>query len=259
MGDLLTDDRLDDVRSGDVHVGTLLHHKDPVGKGRGIDGAAGGGSHDGGDLGDVPRADGVAVEDAAVAVQGRDAFLDPGAARIVHGHEGLPGVQGHVHDLPDLLGVHLAQAPAGAGEVLGRRKDGPAVHLAETDDDTVGVDLLLVQAEEGGTVLHEQLHLLKCPLVIKHRQTFPGRKLAEFMLLGDHLFAAHGLQGFPAGLEYTDLFFRHSFSLFFRHKPTLSLSPDFILVRDVHGIRFDLDRRGLLMYRSLPQGFLWDC
>jgi len=139
MGDFLADNRLDDVGAGDVHVGALLHHEHPVGEGRGIDGAARRGSHDGGDLGDVSRADGVAVEDAAVAVQGRDAFLDPGAAGIVQGHEGFPRIQGHIHDLPDLLGVHLAEAPPGAGEVLGRRIDGPAVDLAETDNDAVGV------------------------------------------------------------------------------------------------------------------------
>ena len=65
--DLLAGDALDDVRAGDEHVRGVLHHEDEVRHGRRIDRAAGGGAHDGRNLGNDPGSDGVAIEDLAVA------------------------------------------------------------------------------------------------------------------------------------------------------------------------------------------------
>ena len=109
--DLLAGDALDDVRAGDEHVGGVLHHEDEVGHGRRVDRAAGGGAHDGRDLGDDAGGDGVPIEDLAVAAESESTpFLDAGPAGVVEAHERHPGLQGQVHDLADLLGVHLAQA-----------------------------------------------------------------------------------------------------------------------------------------------------
>ena len=194
VGHFLADDRLDDIGARDVHVALALDHEDPVGERRRIDGASRRGAHDGRDLGDVARADRVAVEDPAVTFQGGHAFLDAGAAGVVHCDEGLLGVLGHVHDLPDLAGVHLAEAPAGAGEVLGGGEDGAPVHVAEAADDGVGVDLLVAEAEEGGALLDEELHFLERSRVVELQKPLTGRHLARFVLLLDGGIAALGHQ-----------------------------------------------------------------
>jgi len=44
--DVLTSDRLDDLRSGDKHLANLLYHENKIGKGRRIDSATGAGTQD---------------------------------------------------------------------------------------------------------------------------------------------------------------------------------------------------------------------
>ncbi len=192
VGHFLPDDRLDDVGTGDVHVAAFLDHEDPVGEGGGIDGPSRRGSHDGRYLGDEARCGCIPVENAAVTVQGRHAFLDPGPAGIVQGDEGLPGIDGHVHDLPDLLGVHFTEAPARAGEVLGGGVHGPPVDLSEAGDDAVGLDFLVTETEKGRPGLDEKLDFLKGSRIEEAIQSFPGGEFSQGVLLFDHLFPAHG-------------------------------------------------------------------
>jgi len=210
VGDLLADDGLDDVGARDVHVARALDHEDPVRQSRRVDGASRRGAHDGRDLGDVARADRVAVEDPAVALQGGHALLDAGAAGVVERDEGLLGVLGHVHDLPDLAGVHLAEAAAGAREVLGGGEDGAPVDVAEAADDGVGVDLLVGEPEQGGSLLDEELHFLERARVIELQQALAGRHLARFVLLLDGGLSAlfHELLAFR--FECLDSVFRQS-------------------------------------------------
>ena len=188
---LLADDRFDDFGAGDVHVAALLDHEDPVRQGRGVNGTARGGAHDGGDLRDVAGSDRVPIKDAAVTLQGRHAFLDPCAAGVVQRNERLPGAERHIHDLPDLLGMHLSKAPAGAGEVVGGCKDGPAVDQTETCDHGVGRDLFFPETEQCRTVLHKKLGLLKRSPVEEHVEPLPCGEFPEFMLLSDQLLASH--------------------------------------------------------------------
>ncbi len=110
LADLLAGDALDDVRAGDEHVGGVLHHEDEVGHGRRIDRAPGGGAHDGRNLRNDPGSNGVAIKDLAVAAKRVHPLLDAGPAGVVEAHQRHPGLEGQVHDLADLLGVHLAQA-----------------------------------------------------------------------------------------------------------------------------------------------------
>ena len=112
--DLFAGDALDDVRAGDEHIGGILHHEDEVRHGRRIDRTAGGGAHDGRNLRDDAAGDGVPIEDLAVAAKRIHPFLDAGPAGVVEAHQRHPGLQGQVHDLADLLGVHLAQRPGAA-------------------------------------------------------------------------------------------------------------------------------------------------
>ena len=88
--------------------------------------------------------------------------------------------------------MHLPEAAAGAGEILGGGVDDPAVDPAEAGDDAVGVDLLLAQSEEGRAVLDEELALLERSRIEQEVDPFPGGQFALLMLLLDHLFAAHG-------------------------------------------------------------------
>ena len=50
--DLLSQDRLDDLRAGDEHLGDLVDDENEIGQGGGVDRASGAGAEDDGDLGD---------------------------------------------------------------------------------------------------------------------------------------------------------------------------------------------------------------
>ena len=193
LADGLAGDALDDLRAGDEHVGGVLHHEDEVGHGRGIDRAAGGGSHDGRNLRNDPAGDGVAVEDLAVAGQGVHPFLDAGPAGVVETHQRHPGLQGQVHDLADLLGVHLAEAPGPGGEILGEGEDRAAVDLAEAGDHPVRRDLHLFQAEIDRAVGDEHIGFLEGAGIEKEVQALPGGELAAGVLLLHRLGAPHTL------------------------------------------------------------------
>jgi hypothetical protein len=86
--------------------------------------------------------------------------------------------------------VHLAEAPAGAREVLGRREDRPSVYIAEAGDNSVGIDLFPVQAEQLRAVFHKKLNFLKCAFIEKKVQSFPGGEFAQFVLLLDQFLSA---------------------------------------------------------------------
>ena len=64
-----TDYCLDDIWAGYIHIAAVFNHKDPVGKGRGINSAARCGAHNGGYLRNVTGADSVAIEDSTIALQ----------------------------------------------------------------------------------------------------------------------------------------------------------------------------------------------
>ena len=204
--DLLAGDALDDVRPGDKHVGGLLHHEDEVGHGRGVDCPPGGGTHDRRDLGDYPAPDGVPIKDLAIAAQRVDALLNAGPPRVVQSHQGRPGLQGQIHHLANLLGVHLPQGTGPGGEVLGIGKDYPALHLAETGDHPVRRDFHLLHPEVDAAMGDEQVGFLEAPGVEKKLQALPGAELARGVLLGHRRGAAHGLHfGFPLR-QLPDLF-----------------------------------------------------
>ena len=146
--DLLAGDALDDVRAGDEHVGGVLHHEDEVGHGRGVDRAAGGGSHDGRDLGDDAGGDGVAIKDLAVAAQSEST---PSWMRAppesLKPTRGTPAFRARSMTLQIFLACISPKLPARAVKSWEKAKTGPAVHLAVAGDDAVGRDLDLFHAE----------------------------------------------------------------------------------------------------------------
>jgi hypothetical protein len=109
--DILTRDRLHDIRAGDEHVRRLAHHEDEVGHRRAVHGATRTRAEDHRDLRDHTRRLHVAPEDPAVARQRHHAFLDAGTGTVVEPHERCPGLQGEIHQLVDLLGEDLAERP----------------------------------------------------------------------------------------------------------------------------------------------------
>src|SRR5258708_35607281 len=100
-------DGLDDIGSGDEHVASLIHHEHEVGEGGGVDGSAGAGSHDGGNLRHHPAGQRVTQKNIGIASQRYDAFLDAGSAGIVEANDGSSGLEREVHDLDDLFRIGL--------------------------------------------------------------------------------------------------------------------------------------------------------
>jgi hypothetical protein len=212
--DLFAGDRLDHLGTGDEHVAGVFDHENKIGHGRRIDRAAGRGAHDGRNLGNHAGGHRVAVKDLAVAGQGIHAFLDAGAARIVEADEGHPGFEGHVHDLADLLGLHLTEAARPGGKILGKGEHRPAVHQAVSGNHTVGGNLDLRHAEIDAAVLNEHVDLPKGSLVEQLAHPFAGGQLAFFLVLGDQLFSAHLKDARFARLEILDFFLHNTHVIF---------------------------------------------
>ena len=119
--DVLAGHRADDVRAGDEHVRRAVGHDDEVGQRGGVHRAARARAEDERDLRDDARRRDVAAEDLRELRQRRDALLDARAAAVGDADERHAGAQREVHDLGDLLAVHLAEAAAEDREVLASR------------------------------------------------------------------------------------------------------------------------------------------
>ena len=96
---------------------------------------------------------------------------------------GHAGAQREVHDLGDLLAVHLAERAAEHREVLGVDRHGPAVDRAVPDDDAVARDALLLEAEVHRPVLDERVDLGERALVEQGVDALAGGLLASRVLL----------------------------------------------------------------------------
>ena len=158
-GDLLAGDGLHDVRAGDEHLAGLVDHDDEVGERGGVDVPAGGRAHHQGDLRDDAGGVHVALEDLAVEAEGDHALLDARAAALVDADDRAAVLHREVEDLDDLLAVHLAEAAAEHGDVLGEDRDRPAVDGAVAGDDAVAERALVVHAEVGRPVAGELVEL----------------------------------------------------------------------------------------------------
>ena len=141
--DVLAGDGLDDVGTGDEHVGRAVDHDREVGDGGGVDVAAGAGAHDQADLRDHAGGVHVAAEDLAVEAERDHALLDPRAGALVDADDRAAGLDGEVHHLADLLAVDLAERAAEDGEVLGEHAHLPAVDGAVAGDHAVAVRAVL--------------------------------------------------------------------------------------------------------------------
>jgi len=189
--------RLDHLGAGHEHVAHALDHEDEVGQRGRIHRAAGAGADDDGDLGHYARVLGVAVEDLAVAVEGVDALLYAGAARVQDADHRHPRVGGHVHQAGDLVGVRAAERAAQLREVLGEDGGQAPVDRAEAGDHAVALYVLVLDAEIGAAGLHQQAELLEGALVHEVGYPLAGGQLA-LGLLGRYLF--RGAAGLGRGV-----------------------------------------------------------
>ncbi len=157
--DILSGDRLDDLRPGDEHVGARGHEHE-IRERRGVHRPAGAGPHDRRDLRDDPRCEGIAIEDLSVPAESVHPLLDPRAAGIVYADHGRPGFHGEVHHFADLAGVHLSQGAAHDREVLGKEEYPSALHGTVSGNDTFPRRIDLVHAEVGAAMAgkHVELH-----------------------------------------------------------------------------------------------------
>ena len=116
--DFLSENGLDNLRTGNEHLGDLVHHEHVVRKGRGIYGASRTRSQNDGNLRNHTAVERVAEENLSVSGKGIDTLLDTRSTGIVDADQRNPHPQGIVHNLGDLAGVHAAQGTSGHGEIL---------------------------------------------------------------------------------------------------------------------------------------------
>ena len=105
--DVLVRHRFEYVWPRHKHVASLLHHKNKVGDGGGVDRAARAGSHNGRNLWHDARCQRVAQENISVGSQADHALLDARPAWVIQPNDGCTILHGMIHDFTDFLRVRL--------------------------------------------------------------------------------------------------------------------------------------------------------
>ena len=180
--DLLAGHGLHHVGPGDEHVRRPLDHQHEVGHRRRVDRPAGRRAHDERDLRDHSRGLDVAPEDLRVARKRDHAFLNPRSARVVDPDHRAAVLRGHVHDLADLLGECLGQAPAEDREVLREDEDLAAENRSVAGHDRVPVRPPIHHPEERIAVPHVAVELDEGAWIEELLHPFAREQLALFAL-----------------------------------------------------------------------------
>lgn len=197
--------RLDHVRSGDEHVGRVLHHEDEVGHRGRVNRPARARPHNQADLRYDTRCEYVTLEDLGIAAERRHAFLDARAAAVVEADDGRADLHRIVHDLHDLFGVPLRKRAAEDGEVLAEDIDEAAVDRAAAGDDTVARHYLVLHSEIGAIMLDIGVEFFERALVEKHVKPFARGQLALGVLRVDALLPAPKSGGGAAAFHFGDI------------------------------------------------------
>ena len=188
--DLLAGHGFDNIGAGDEHLTGLIHLEDEIGEGGGINGAAGAGAHDGGDLRNNTGSGGIAEEDLAVAFQTVQTLLDTGAAGVVHADHGRADLAGVFEDLADLIGLNLTHGAADDGEILGVSVDDAAVYLAVAANNTITGEVLFFLAKIVAAVDNEGVDLNEGVGIKQGLQALASGHFALLVLLVDPCLAA---------------------------------------------------------------------
>ena len=152
---------LNDLGTGEEHIGRVLDHQHEVGEGRRIDRTAGTGTHNAGDLRNDTRCKDVAFEYLTKTCHRSNTLLNAGTTRVIETDERSAYTHGHVHDLADLLGHGDAERATADREVLGIEEDESSADGGRASDDTITKWVRLVGAEIGATVDQEHVSLLE--------------------------------------------------------------------------------------------------
>ena len=189
-GNFFTGNGLDDLRTGDKHFTGALHHEDEIGDGRGIHRTAGTRAHDDGNLRNDTARHRVVVEDAAIAGQGVNAFLNPGTAGVIDADHRAADLHGRFLGRRDLLRMHFTQRTADDREVLCGGIGHTAVDQAVAGHNTVPGRFFFLHAEIDTAVFHEQAGFDKGVRIKQSFEPFPGCILALAVLSVDGLLTA---------------------------------------------------------------------
>ena len=108
--------------------------------------------------------------------------MNAGASRIVQADDRGTIFQGHIQDFADFLGVHLTQATAKHGEVLGEYVNQAAINCSPTGDHAVAHELLLFQAKIIGTVNYECVDLPERAFIQEQVDTLSCSQAAALVL-----------------------------------------------------------------------------
>src|SRR6266478_85398 len=202
LGDFLVGDGLNDVGTGDEHVGSVAGHENEVGDRGGIDGAASARAHDGADLRDDAAGQRVAQKNIGVTCEGRDAFLNTRAAGIVETDDGSAGAHGLIHNFTNFQCIGFGERAAEDGEVLRENVDQAAVDAAESGDEAVASRTLLVHAEIRAAVAHEFVQLFESVFVEEKIDALARGELAGFVFARAAFGAA---TRFRFGIQFVEL------------------------------------------------------
>ena len=187
---ILTGHGLNDIRAGNEHVRSLIHHDDVVSQSGGVRGTASAGAHNDRNLRNHTGGAHVHAEDIGEHRQRCHTLLDAGAAAVVNADDGATVLQRKLLHLHDLLAVDLREGTAVHGEILRVHGDQAAIHRAVAGDQAVTQRLLRLHAECGGAVAGEGIKLNERTLVQKHLDTLAGGVLAACVLLLDSCLTA---------------------------------------------------------------------
>ncbi len=112
-----------------------------------------------------------------------------------------------LHDLADLVRLHLGEGAAQDGEILGVDGHAAAVDLAEAGDHAVAGILLVGHAEVADVVRRQPAELLEAAAVQQQVDALARCQLALGVLIGDSLFAAAQLGPGPHLAEFFEFVF----------------------------------------------------
>ena len=143
----------------------------------------------------------VALEHFAVTAKRCNSLLDARSARIEEADDRRPGSHCQILDFRDFLRVRLRERTSEYGEILGKGKNGTAVHRTPSGNNAVAWDLALVHAELGRTVLDKHVELLERALVHEQLQALSRRQLSPLVLGFDARLSSAGTRARAAVFE----------------------------------------------------------
>ena len=190
LRDVLARHGFHNLRTSEEHVTDALQHDHEVGECGTVNGTAGAGAANAGNLGYDAAGLDVALEDFAKAGQSVDALLNAGTAGVVDAYAGRTHLHALVHDFAYLLRHGFRKRTTVDGEVLRKDVDQAAVDGTAAAHYAIAQILLLLHAEIVAAMEFEHVHFLKRTLIEEEFDAFTCRGFTLGVLLFDGLLAA---------------------------------------------------------------------